>query len=222
MDARRLDVGLHLPQAFLTDAATDYLSDTDYDHLTGDWAEQAYAEVAEPVHGKQAPLRRTNTRPPRSPAAPAPAARSTPSLAGSLLRLADYLEQHARTHRRRLCPPASFGTPPTPISLDLNTLTSAAFKRHRLRWARHLGLRAAAHGAKTDVLTSLAVWREDAEDWAGAENLVREAAELGDTLHLVFRAVELAKKGGGRPSRPGVASGSGGGGSRLVVGRERR
>ncbi|MFB8107747.1 hypothetical protein ACFC3O_33945 [Streptomyces sp. NPDC056007] len=72
MDARRLDVGLHLPQAFPTDAATVYLCDTDYDHLTGDWAEQAYAEVAEPVHGKQAPLRRTNTRPPRNPAAPAP------------------------------------------------------------------------------------------------------------------------------------------------------
>ncbi|MFD3972734.1 hypothetical protein [Streptomyces cyaneofuscatus] len=184
MDARRLDVGLHLPQAFLTDAATDYLSDTDYDHLADDWAEQAYAEVAEPVHGKQAPLRHTNTRPPRNPAVPAPAARSTPSLAGPLLRLADYLEQHGRTHRHRLCPPASFWhaahthlTDPD----DLNTLTSAAFKRHRLRWARHLGLRAAAHGAKTDVLTSLAEWREDAEDWAGALTLALEAADHGDT-----------------------------------------
>ncbi|MFB7506143.1 hypothetical protein ACFC0P_22110, partial [Streptomyces broussonetiae] len=31
MDARRLGVGLHLPQSFLTDAAADYLSDHDYD-----------------------------------------------------------------------------------------------------------------------------------------------------------------------------------------------
>jgi hypothetical protein len=55
MDARRLGVDLHLLQAFLTDAAADYLPDTDYDQLTKDWAEQAYAELAQPVHGKQAP-----------------------------------------------------------------------------------------------------------------------------------------------------------------------
>ncbi|CAM5651724.1 hypothetical protein GCM10010266_68490 [Streptomyces griseomycini] len=29
MDARRLGVGLHLPQAFLTDAAADYLHDAE-------------------------------------------------------------------------------------------------------------------------------------------------------------------------------------------------
>ncbi|GLV91475.1 hypothetical protein Slala04_29290 [Streptomyces lavendulae subsp. lavendulae] len=62
MDARRLGVGLHLPQAFLTDAASDYLTDTDYDYdqLTDDWAEQAFAELAALVHSKQAPLRRTS------------------------------------------------------------------------------------------------------------------------------------------------------------------
>ncbi|MDX3643938.1 helix-turn-helix transcriptional regulator, partial [Streptomyces sp. MB09-02B] len=64
MDARRLGVGLHLPQAFLTDAARDYLSQSDYDHLTDGWAELAYAKLAELVHGKQAPLRRTIPRPP--------------------------------------------------------------------------------------------------------------------------------------------------------------
>ncbi|KQW00038.1 hypothetical protein [Streptomyces sp. Root369] len=36
MDARRLGVGLHLPQAFLTDAAIDYLDQSDYDQLTDD------------------------------------------------------------------------------------------------------------------------------------------------------------------------------------------
>lgn len=55
MDARRLGVGLHLPQAFLTDAATDYVHDTDWNQFTDEWAEQAYAELAEQVHGKQAP-----------------------------------------------------------------------------------------------------------------------------------------------------------------------
>ncbi|WP_046773791.1 helix-turn-helix transcriptional regulator, partial [Streptomyces scabiei] len=91
MDARRLGVGLHLPQAFLTDAASDYLNDDDYDQLSDDWAEQAYAELAEQVHGKQAPLRRT-----------------TPPPTGPVLRLADYLEEHGRTTRRHLCPRASF------------------------------------------------------------------------------------------------------------------
>lgn len=67
MDARRLGVGLHLPQTFLTAAATDYLTDFDYDQLTEDWAERAFAELAEPVHGKQAPLRRTGLRPQRRP-----------------------------------------------------------------------------------------------------------------------------------------------------------
>lgn len=33
MDARRLGVGLYLSQAFLTAAATDYLSDDDYEQL---------------------------------------------------------------------------------------------------------------------------------------------------------------------------------------------
>ncbi|MDF9805313.1 transcriptional regulator with XRE-family HTH domain [Streptomyces sp. HB372] len=55
MDARRLRVGLHLPQAFLIDGATGYLTDTDYDNLADGWAQAAFAELAEQVHGKQAP-----------------------------------------------------------------------------------------------------------------------------------------------------------------------
>ncbi|MGW5932081.1 hypothetical protein ACWF2L_38475 [Streptomyces anulatus] len=58
MDARCLGVGLHLPHAFLTDAALDYLHDSDRDQLTDDWAEKAYAELAKQVYGKLAPLRR--------------------------------------------------------------------------------------------------------------------------------------------------------------------
>ncbi|MFD8046487.1 hypothetical protein [Streptomyces sp. Tu102] len=55
MDAHRLGVGMHLPQAFLTDAVPDYLHDNDWNQLTDDWAEQAYAELARPVHAKRAP-----------------------------------------------------------------------------------------------------------------------------------------------------------------------
>ncbi|MEU7061472.1 ATP-binding protein, partial [Streptomyces sp. NPDC046197] len=151
MDARRLGVGLHLPQAFLTDAATDYLSDSDYDQLPDDWAERAYAELAEPVHGKQAPLRRTTPRPPRRPPTPIIAAAPvTQPPAGPQVRLADYLEEHGRATRRDLCPPASFWhaahthlTRPD----DLNNLTWAAEQRHRLQWAYHLLHRAADHGS---------------------------------------------------------------------------
>ncbi|MFE0201004.1 helix-turn-helix domain-containing protein, partial [[Kitasatospora] papulosa] len=78
MDARRLGVSLHLPQSFLTDAAPDYLTDADYDQLTDDWAERAYAELAELVHGKQAPLRRTTPRPRRPRAPPPPPAAAPP------------------------------------------------------------------------------------------------------------------------------------------------
>ncbi|MCI3227090.1 hypothetical protein GXP76_33890, partial [Streptomyces sp. NP-1717] len=47
MDARRLGVGPRLLYAFLIDAVPDYLSETDYDELPDDWAEAAFAELAE-------------------------------------------------------------------------------------------------------------------------------------------------------------------------------
>ncbi|WP_286158145.1 hypothetical protein [Streptomyces sp. CB03911] len=186
MDARRLGVGLHLPQAFLTDAAYDYLTDTNYDQLTDDWAEKAYAELAEPV---QAPLRRTTPRPPRRPLTPAPAAArrtEAPPTVGPQLRLADYLEQHGRAARNQLCPPASFWhaahthlTSPS----DLNNLAQAAMHRHRLQWAHHLRVRAADYG-DTEVLRDLAGLREEVRDREGAETLAQRAADHGDTRAL--------------------------------------
>ncbi|MEU0684225.1 tetratricopeptide repeat protein [Streptomyces albogriseolus] len=199
MDARRLGVDLHLPQAFLTDAAPDYLTDTDYDQLTDDWAEKACAELAEPVHGKQAPLRRTTPRPPRRPPASSSVAADTavPPPMGPVFRLADYLEQHGRTTRRRLCPPASFwhaAHTHLTHSDDLNNLTQAAQSRHRLQWANHLRHRAALHG-DTAALHVLAVLKERAGDQDGAERLLRQAADLGDTFALV-RLAELREEAG--------------------------
>ncbi|MFB6573001.1 hypothetical protein [Streptomyces noursei] len=146
MDARRLGVVLHLPQTFLTDAAIDYLSDHDYDELTEDWAEAAFAELARPVHGKQAPLRRTNTRPQRRPPGSPPTATTRPSTTGTVLRLSDYLEQHGRNTRRALCPPSSFwaaGYTHLTHPDDLNNLANEARNRCRLQWAHHLARRAA-------------------------------------------------------------------------------
>ncbi|MER5618752.1 hypothetical protein [Streptomyces sp. NPDC002215] len=192
MDARRLGMGLHLPQAFLTDAAPDYLSDHDYDQLTDDWAEQAYAELAEQVHGKQAPLRRTTPRPSRRPPIPTTDAGTTLSLpAGPVFVLADYLEQHGRTTRRRLCPPASFWyaahthlTHPD----DLYNLAIAARDWHRLQWSHHLLQRAADHGS-IEALVGLAEVREGAGDRDDAEALYLQAADQGNAFALTFLAV---------------------------------
>nr|WP_234434661.1 helix-turn-helix domain-containing protein [Streptomyces flavovirens] len=195
MDARRLGTGLHLPQAFLTAAAADYLSDHDYDQLTDDWAEQAYAELAEQVHGKQAPLRRTTPRPTRRPPIPTTDASTIkPPPAGPVFRLADYLEQHGRTTRRRLCPPASFWhaahthlTHPD----DLNHLADAAGDRHRLQWSRYLLQRAGDRGS-TKALAHLAQIYEEAGDRDGAEALARQAADHGDG-HALYRLADMRK-----------------------------
>ncbi len=185
MDARRLGVGLHLPQAFLIDAAADYLTDHDYDQLTEDWAEAAFADLARLVHGKQAPLRRTTSRPPRRPpGVPAPAMTPVP-VVGPVFRLADYLEQHGRTLRPGICPPASFWhaaythlTDPD----DLGNLAVAADRRHRLQWADYLRRRA-ADAVNPDALSQLAWKRARARDFEGAEALYRFLRRAADAGH---------------------------------------
>ncbi|MEE1774570.1 hypothetical protein PUR25_00380, partial [Streptomyces sp. JV181] len=131
-------------------------------------------ELAEQVHGKQAPLRRTTPRPTRRPPIPTTDASTIkPPPAGPVFRLSDYLEQNARTTRRRLCPPASFWhaahthlTHPD----DLNHLADAAGDRHRLQWSRYLLQRAGDRGS-TKALAHLAQIYEEAGDRDGAEAL---------------------------------------------------
>ncbi|MFD9522508.1 hypothetical protein [Streptomyces sp. NPDC059979] len=168
MDARRLGVGLHLPQLFLTEAAADYLSDHDHDQLTEDWAEAAYADLARHVHGKQAPLSRTGPRPERrAPGQPAP----TPAPAGPMFRLADYLEQHGRFNRRLLCPPASFWQAAYDHFSnmeDMFRLGLAARRRHRLQWAWALLEKAGT----PDALANAADIMHDIGDIAGMERLL--------------------------------------------------
>ncbi|POX58732.1 hypothetical protein C3492_36630, partial [Streptomyces sp. Ru62] len=191
MDARRLGVGPHLPQAFLIDAAIDYLSDDDYDQLTEDWAEAAFADLADPAHG-QAPLRRTAIRPRRRPPGGAPASAVTAvPVSGPVFRLADYLDQHGRNTRRQLCPPDSFWhaahtylTDP----LDLSNLATAAHSRLRLQWAYHLW-RKVADAGETGALVPLARLRGEVGDREGAESLYRQAIEAGH----VGASTELAR-----------------------------
>ncbi|MFE4658845.1 tetratricopeptide repeat protein [Streptomyces hydrogenans] len=188
MDARRLSVGLHLPQAFLTDAAIDYLTDLEHDQLTDNWAALAYAELARPVHGKQAPLRPANPRPVRRPTPPTTPVPPSPSPSGPVVRLADYLEQHGRAARRPLCPPASFwhaALTHLPHPDDLNSLAQAAHDRHRLEWSHALRHRAAEHSSPP-ALAFVGRMREEAGDLLGAEAAYREATDHGHTEALFF------------------------------------
>ncbi|MEU1409212.1 hypothetical protein ABZ471_44465 [Streptomyces sp. NPDC005728] len=197
MDARRLGVGLNLPQAFLTDAATDYLTDHDYSNLAEDWAEQTYAELAHPVHGKQAPLSRTNRRPTRRLPGQTAVQTEVVQAVGPAFRLADYLEQHGRETRRLMCPPASFwhaSYTHLTHSPDLDELARAAQARHRLQWAHHLRQKAADAG-DLNTLFHLAGSREQAGDLDGAEAAYRQAADAGGFSALLNLAQMKVKAG---------------------------
>ncbi|MFF7127274.1 helix-turn-helix domain-containing protein [Streptomyces sp. NPDC008240] len=121
MDARRLGVGLHLPLAFLIDAAMDYLSDDDYDQLTEDWAAAAFAALARPsTAGKPrcaVPLTAPRDVLPALRHRPGRPSwrqdRSSASRTSSSSTVAQRAERCAR-------PPPS-GTPPTPTSLTPTT-----------------------------------------------------------------------------------------------------
>jgi hypothetical protein len=66
MDARRLGMGVGLPQAFLEAATPGYLPDAEWDVLGEDWLEQALAYTAVPSKGVRGPLTRIRPRPARS------------------------------------------------------------------------------------------------------------------------------------------------------------
>lgn len=217
MDARRLGIGLHLSQPFLTDAAADYLTDVDYDQLTDDWAEAAYAELARLVHGKQAPLRRVSPRPGRR----RPQAQPAPSLSATVpvFRLADYLEQHGRSIRRRLCPPASFwhaGHAHLTRIDDLKALATAAQRRHRLQWAHHLTSRAADAG-DADSLVYLSRFQERSGQLAAAEALAIRAAKAGDTRALAQLAQAREKAGSTERAEALALQGAGAGDGRALL-----
>ena len=156
MDARRLGMGIGLPQAFLAAAAPGYLTDSEWDALGEDWLEQALAYTAVPCKGVPGPLIRIRPRPMRS-RAPKPGTRdSDEQLAGGpagspgmpLYRLADYLDQHGRQHRKGQIPPAGFWAAAAGHAFpdDQATLGDAAHARGLYRDAAQLHKNAAACG----------------------------------------------------------------------------
>jgi transcriptional regulator with XRE-family HTH domain len=167
MDACRFGTGPRLKLAFLAGAAQDYLHDDDLHVLEDeDWLEHALAELAAPVHGDLAPLRRVPLHPD--------------------YRLADYLEEHGRRERRLACPPLSFWQAAADSFSDPQVLANlgiAAEDRHRLSWAETLYKRA-ADGGNMIALGRLSVIRDLAGDRANAEAMARRAARYGNTRAL--------------------------------------
>ena len=149
MDARRLGMGAGLPRAFLEAAAPGYLTDAQWDALGEDWLEQALAYAAVPCKGARGPLTRIRPRPASRAACDRgdqPAGMAT--AAGSLYRLADYLDQHGRAHRASQFPPAEFWSAAATHALpgDQAALGDAAHDRGLYRDAAQLHKNAAASG----------------------------------------------------------------------------
>ena len=108
-------MGVGLPHAFLEHAVPGYLSDAEWDGLGEDWLEQALAWAAVPAKGARGPLTRIWPRPavPRTPSPGPPRSAAQPEggpggLGGPLYRLADWLDQHGRRHRRDQIPPPQY------------------------------------------------------------------------------------------------------------------
>jgi len=157
MDARRLGMGAGLPHAFLEAAAPGYLTGGQWDALGEDWLEQALAYAAVPCMGARGPLTRRRRRPAAS-RAPRSGPRDRgeqraggPGDAGGggpLYRLADYLDQHGRQHRKGQIPPPEFWAAAAAHAspADQAALGDSAHNRGLYRDAAQLHKNAAAHG----------------------------------------------------------------------------
>jgi hypothetical protein len=148
MDARRLGMGVGLPQAFLEAAAPGYLTDDQWDTLGEDWLEQALAYTAVPSKGARGPLTRIRPRPARHPRGRGDQPASMTAAAGPLYRLADYLDQHGRALRADQIPPAEFWSAAAAHAApgDQAQLGDAAWARGLYRDAAQLHKNAAASG----------------------------------------------------------------------------
>jgi Trypsin-like peptidase domain len=156
MDARRLGMGVGVPEAFLDAAAPGYMTDTEWDTLSDDWLKEALTYTAKPCMGVRGPLTLIRPRPAASratgPVSPGSGGQSADSeaamTAGPLYRLADYLDQYGRQHRKTEIPPADFWAAAAGHAFpsDQTALGEAAHDRGLYRAAAQLYKNAAAHG----------------------------------------------------------------------------
>ena len=200
MDARRLGMGVGLPQAFLEGAAPGYLTDTDWDALDQDWLEQALAYTAIPCKGVRGPLTRIRPRPapPRptqspgiAPGPPEDGELLASGLAGRtdgpLFRLADYLDQHGRQQRKGQIPPASFWAAAAGhASLgDQAALGDAASDRGLYRAAAQLHKNAAAHGNRRSAAY---ISKTSPARWAATHLPLGDPLAVGRLLGILAKA----------------------------------
>ncbi|MFF2128857.1 sel1 repeat family protein [Streptomyces olivochromogenes] len=186
IDARRLGVNGPLPLEFLRAAAPGYLTDSqraEADPESWFTAALAYAELR---------IKRVVS-----------ALHPVPSAAGmgpapGVVGLADYLEQHERSVRRLVCPPATFWT----AALDhlaapnVRRLARAAAARGRFRHAASLYHCVADHG-DTTVLGLVGQIREAVGETADAERLYERAADDGYVVAMIRLALLREKTGDG-------------------------
>jgi hypothetical protein len=193
MDARRLGIGLRLPRDFLQQAAEGYLKNSEFDAQSEDWFEQGLADLARPVHGDLAPLRRI--RPRRSTSLPDGVqlmSASSHDRPGPIYRLADYLEEFGFHERGSTCPPSSFWKAAHDHVVDpekLAELAMEALRRYRLSWAFYLQQRSGVCPPSGDGVQAYAMrMRETAGDHEGVDALVRREAESGSAWALLWLA----------------------------------
>ena len=197
LDARRLGMGAGLPRAFLEAAVPGYLTEAEWDALGEDWLQQAMAYAAVPCKGVPGPLTCIRPRPPRSrPPRPAsrdggeqPLAGPTGPTGGPVYRLADYLDQHGRQHRKSQIPPAEFWAAAADHvgPVDQAVLGDAADARGLYREAAQLHKNAAAAGnlRAASYLSGRLPWlRDDARPvrWAVAHAALDDPDTVAELL----------------------------------------
>jgi hypothetical protein len=185
MDARRLGHSLPLPRSLFAHAAFGYLTTQQADDLDNDgrWFETALTYASQPCRGARGPLTPIRSHPTD------PLLRAVAGQDEMRYRLADYLEQHARTIRRFTAPPAAFWDAACHAATndDVCALADAARNRGRYRHAAVLYQQAADAGDRS-ALVRLARLQEDIGDQAGAEAFARQALDAGDASALLALA----------------------------------
>ncbi len=207
MDARRLGMGVGLPQGFLAATAPGYLTDTEWDGLGESWEtvlQEAWDYAAVPCKGVRGPLTRI---PPSRPAMTHPARTGSPdadgqppagqagSTGGPLYRLADYLDQHGRQHRKGQIPAAGFWAAAADhvFPADQAALGDAADARGLYRDAAQLHKNAAAAGnlrAASYLSGRPPCLRDDARPvrWAVAHAALDDPGAVAELLRKVREA----------------------------------
>lgn len=169
MDACRLGWNAPLPDGFLRDAASGYLTDEQRTAAGPGWFTSALADVRARVQRVAAALEPV-PRPDGMGARP------------GVSRLADYLDAHGRAVRQHVVPPQSFWAAAARHAEGaglLARLSREAEARHLGRDAERLAGLATAAG-DPGAHTMLAEMRERAGDRPGAERMARLAADGGD------------------------------------------